>query len=163
MASKPGVRMTLDRVRQAQAAVRAIGRDRVLVGIPAENAFRTDTKEPTNAALGYILDRGSPARNIPARPWLIPGVQNAQQEIGERLESSIRRTLAGDIMDVDRTLHTVGLVAQNAVRQKITDGPFVPLSPVTLAKRRAKGRTGTKPLIDTTQMRAAVTYVVRAR
>jgi hypothetical protein len=33
----------------------------------------------------------------------------------------------------------------------------------TLAARKARGRTGEKPLIDTGQLRNAVTFVVQAR
>ncbi len=56
-----------------------------------------------------------------------------------------------------------GLMGQDAVRGKITSGPFVPLAPATLRARKAKGRTGEKPLIDTGQLRAAYTYVIRAK
>jgi hypothetical protein len=34
---------------------------------------------------------------------------------------------------------------------------------MTLERRRAKGRTGTKPLIDTGQLRNAITYVLRKK
>lgn len=157
--------MTYDNVKAATARIRAIGRDRVLIGIPAESPFRKpegEGQEPTNAQLGWIHEFGSPAANIPARPFLLPGVASVRQDIANRLERGIRATLRGNFMDVDKTLHAIGLTAQNAVRRKITEGPFIPLSPVTLAKRRAKGRKGTKPLIDTAQLRASVTYVIRA-
>lgn len=158
-------RVTRDRVADSISAIRSIGVNRVLVGIPAENTFRKydpeNLQEPTNAMLGYIHEYGSPANNIPARPFLIPGIAMAQEDIGTLLENSIRMTLNGRALDVDRALHRVGLLAQNAVRRRITEGPFIPLRPATLARRRARGREGTSPLIDTTQLRSSITYVVR--
>ena len=107
------------------------------------------------------MENGSPAANIPARPHLIPGVRDAQGQIADVLESGVRGVLAGRDTDTDRILHRVGLTAQAAVRRKIDEGPFAPLSSVTLAKRRKRGRTGVKPLIDTAQYRNAINYVVR--
>jgi hypothetical protein len=157
--------MTMDRVGRTTALIRSLGKDRVLVGIPAENALRKPEpgEDPgvNNAMLGFVHENGSPAKNIPARPFLIPGVQDAREEIGKRLESSARATLSGKTTDADRTLNAVGLIAVNAVRKRIVDGPFTPLKPKTLAARRRKGRTGTKPLIDTGQLKGAITYVVR--
>lgn len=52
---------------------------RVLVGIPESTAERGDTKI-NNAMLGYIHEFGSPARNIPARPFLLPGVRSIKDK-----------------------------------------------------------------------------------
>ena len=38
-----------------------------------------------------------------------------------------------------------GQAAVNGVVEKITTGPFAPLAPYTLERRKAKGRTGEKP------------------
>ena len=59
------------------------------------------------------------------------------------------------------TWHAAGLIAQNSVRRTLTTAAYRPLSERTLAERRARGRTGTKPLIDTGQYRNSITYVVR--
>jgi phage gpG-like protein len=160
------VKMTYDAVPRIQAAMRALGRSRVLVGIPAENGGRTP--EPgsgeiiNNAALGYIHENGSPAANIPARPFLVPGIVEAQEQIADTLESSVRKMVSaeGSRESMAKALHSVGLVAVSAVRRKLTDGPFAPLAPRTLAKRKARGVKRTKPLIDTGQMRNSITYVV---
>lgn len=158
------LRMTLDRVKQATDTIRRLGAGRVLVGVPAEKAFRKpepgEKSQPNNAMLGFIHQNGSPAKNIPARPFLPEGVRSAQKEIADVLESDMRKTLRGNTQASDQTLHKVGLIAQAAVRKKITDGPFAPLKPQTLAKRRAKGRAGTRPLIDTAQLRNSINYVV---
>lgn len=160
------LKMTKDRLGDVLASMRGLAEGAVLVGIPAEDAFRKpepgEPKDVNNAMLGYVHELGSPAKNIPARPFLIPGVRNAQEKIADLFERDIKRQLGpGGGRDMDQTLHAVGLVAQSAVRAKITDGPFVPLKPQTLSKRRAKGRTGTSPLIDTGQLKNSINYVVK--
>ena len=133
------LRMTLDRVKAATASIRSLGGSRVLVGIPSETALRKpEPGEPpnvNNAMLGFIHQNGSPARNIPARPFLPEGVSDAQKEIADVLESAARATLAGRGSSTDTALHKVGLIAQAAVRKRITDGPFVPLAPKTLDRK----------------------------
>lgn len=137
----------------------------VLVGVPDENADRQpDPHDPvpiTNAGIGFVMEHGDPERNIPARPFLGPGVEGASKPIGDKLVATASKALDGDREAIDKGLHGVGLIAQSAVRQKIQDGPFVPLAPRTLSARKARGRTGEKPLIDTGQLRNAVNYVIR--
>jgi hypothetical protein len=154
------------------AAVESLAKKRVLVGIPADSDKNTRASGPmTNAALGYIHENGAPSVNIPARPFLVPGVQNAQSAMTPHLEAAARAAVAGDEQKMLQALNAVGLVAQNAVKAKITDGPFEPLKPGTVARRmRTKARRRRKvvtasadahPLIDTGQLRNSITYVVR--
>lgn len=147
-------------------AVRDLTSREVLIGIPAETAGRSS--EPgdgglTNAVLGYIHETGAPERNLPARPFLVPGVADAEPRFTPHLRKAAEAAMVGDTAKVDAALHAVGLVGQNAVRARITDGPHTPLAPRTLAERKARGRTGTKPLIDTGQLRRSITYVIRPR
>lgn len=147
-------------------ALGALTVHRVLVGIPTEKGLRKpevgEAKEPpNNAQIGYWMEFGVPESNIPARPFLNPGIANVQPQINARFEKCARDALGDGDPSVDATLNIVGLIAQNAIRAKITDGPFIPLHPATLAARRHRGRTGEKPLIDTGQLRASITYVIR--
>ena len=149
-----------DRLGEVAEAVEALTRNAVYVGIPATAPPRKD--EPiTNASIAYVHEHGSPALNIPPRPFLRPGVASAAEPLAERLEDAARLAMDGNRNGVLRTLHAVGLIAQAAVRRKITEGPFAALSERTLAARRARGVTRTKPLIDTGQLRNAINYVVR--
>jgi hypothetical protein len=158
------LKMTFDNVNRVRDRIKELGAQNVLVGIPSQQAMRENDEdenpEVNNAMLGFIHENGSPAQNIPARPWLIPAMQENKDQIADQLEGGIRANLEGKDVASDVILHRVGIVAMNAARKKIIDGPFVPLSPVTIAKRRAKGRTGVRPLNDTGQMRNAVTYVI---
>lgn len=157
--------MTRDRVPEVQKMIQGLGASRVLVGIPADDAARKpeegEEKAPiNNATIGYIMEYGSAAANIPERPHLIPGVVDARGRIVEIFRAGLQNVAAGHEPDIDRTLHKVGLVAQASVRNKIDTGPFVPLAPATLAARRRRGRTGEKPLIDTGQYRNSINYVI---
>lgn len=154
-----------DRVSGVLAGINVLGTTRVMVGIPAAEATRSDDDDAAsginNAALGYIHDNGAPEANIPARPFLEPGIRAVQDKIEAGLRTAADAAMAGRPEAVDRAYHAIGLKAQAAVRSKITTGPFVELKPRTLANRRRRGRNGTKPLIDTGQLRNAIAYVIR--
>jgi hypothetical protein len=159
-----GLRVKTDRVQGIVDSVQSLTRQELLVGIPMSEAARDAVpgEEPMdNATIGYIMEYGSPAANIPQRAFLVPGLESVQDEIVQRLSRAARAAIEEKPQEVDKQLNSAGLIAQNGVRAKITDGPFLPLSPRTLAGRRRKGRTGIKPLLDTEQLRRSVTYVIR--
>lgn len=159
-----------DRTPDLVKAVKSLTQRHVLVGVPAAGKERAkapgDENEDgglTNAQIGYIMEYGAPEANIPPRPHLIPGVESVRAEVAERYKAAGEKALSGDVEAVNKAHHAVGLLGQNAVRARITSGPFVPLSPRTIAERKKRGRKGKKPLIDTGQYRRAHTYVVRNR
>ena len=156
------LKIVKDRVGAVLKGVRALTTKEVLVGIPSTTAGRTDTPI-NNAEIGYLMETGSPAQNIPERPFLVPGVESSQAKFTPHLKAAGLSALEGKTALVERDFDRAGFVAANAVKAKITEGPFTPLSPKTLQKRRAKGRTGERPLIDTGQLRRAVTHVVRKK
>ena len=161
------VTMTKDGMAAFERAVRDLVKNQVLVGIPAEDAARTpEPGEPSpidNATIGYINEFGAPERNIPARPHLLPGIEKVQSAISNQLRKAGEAALSGADGGVDRGLNAAGLIAQNSVRATVTEGGFTPLSERTLKARKARGRTGDKPLIDTGQYRRALTYVIRRK
>lgn len=160
----------------------------VLVGVPQATAGRLAEKEGgravgmlssapdggedianNNAALAYIHNFGAPEANIPARPFLVPGIQDAIPRLHTPLKQAAIATLNRRPADVMKALHAVGLICQNAVRRKITIGPFVPLAPSTVKGRMAKhphrkaaSASDMKPLIDTGRLRQAQTYAIEA-
>jgi len=164
-----GVKTIKDLTPQVLASIRAMANTRVMVGVPAENAFRVPepgetVTPPNNAEIGYINEFGEPASHIRPRPFLVPAMETMQPEIIGRLHKIADVAIAGRGPEaVDRGLHALGLRAQAAVRKKITDGPFVPLAPYTIWKRqnRKAPRMGTKPLIDTGALRRSINYAIR--
>lgn len=158
---KSGVLTIVDNVAKVIGGIEKLATTRVMVGVPAEKSSRKDGSPVTSADLAYIHENGAPEAGIPARPFLKPGIANKQEEIEDRLKAVGNAALDGNVGAVDRGFNAVGLIGQNAVRAKINEGVPPPLKPATLAARRARGRTGDKPLIDTGQLRNALTYVIR--
>ncbi len=99
---------------------------------------------------------------IPPRPFLEPGIHYAQDAIAQRMGQALTAAVALKPDAVRMALEAAGLVAQRAVMRVFDSSEgFAPLAASTLASRRRRGRTGTKPLVDTAQLRNAITYVVR--
>ena len=146
-----GMQMITDALPDLLRRLAAVAQRDVLVGVPAGEA-RDDG--PTNAEIGYQNEFGSPANNIPARPHLLPGVAAVQDKVVAKLTRAADAAATGRPSDAERHLHA-------SVRRTLTTTAYRPLSERTLAERRARGRTGTKPLIDTGQYRRSITYVVR--
>jgi hypothetical protein len=161
------IKVTFDKSAKIAAALKEVSTTRVMAGVPAEKGLRDpeDAGEKAgginNAALMFIHEFGAPEANIPARPVVYPAIRSIQKEVIAGLKAIGKFALAGQVEMVDKGFHALGILAQNAMRKRITDGPFEPLKPSTIAARRARGRTGVRPLIDTGQLRRALTYVIR--
>lgn len=189
---KTGVHMKTDKLPELVKTMRALTNNEVLVGFPEDTTARdASAEEPegiTNAALAYIHDRGAPERNIPARPFMIPGIESASGPAADTLLKIARDSLAkASVASVDAGLHRVGLKIQAAMRRKLNEGIPPPLSDRTLRARANRGGKGlgsrkgaklelelraagwapsvdfAKPLIDTGQLRNAINYVIRPR
>jgi hypothetical protein len=135
----------------------------------------------TNAAIAYVQNTGAPELNIPARPFMVEGIEDVQQPITDRMYDVGVAALDGDSQRVDQGLHAVGLTAKLGIQNKILDGPFTPLAESTLKDRARRGRQGAqdeldrraageepgtesaRPLNDSAQMRNAVDYAVRGK
>lgn len=161
------VKVTKDKTGEIEKAIKALVKRKVLIGIPDSAAERKPepggSSAPSNSTIGYVMEFGEPSLNIPARPFLVPGVVAAKEKIVARMRKTGEAVLSGDLDALDPGLMAAGLIGQSAVKAKITQGPFEPLAERTLAARRARGRTGEKPLVDTGQLRQAVTYVIREK
>jgi hypothetical protein len=156
-----GVTLTYDGSEALLKTIKAFAGNIVLVGIPSGSG-RADNG-PDNAALGYVHEFGSPAKNIPPRPFLIPGVNSVRDKAVKLLQRAAELQLDNKPGPAMQALQAVGQVAADAVKAKIVSGPFAPLKPATIAARRRRGNLGTKPLIDTTQLLKSITYVIRKR
>jgi len=156
-------KMIKNKVKKLFALTKSLTNESVYVGVPSSEAVRDDDDEVNNAALAAIHDRGAPANNIPARPFMEPGIENAQPKILEQMKKGAEAALDGNDDKRMQCLHRAGLIAQNSVRSYINSGIAPVLSELTLAARRRRGRTGTKALIDTGQLRNSIIYVIRKK
>lgn len=86
--------------------------------------------------------------NIPARPWLNPGVDSGTEEYLKIIE---RALAAGE--PLGKALNQIGVVATGMVQKYMTELRTPPNAPSTI---KAKGSSN--PLIDSGALRASVTY-----
>lgn len=186
------VKQTSDRGALMRRGLDMLTRQEVLVGIPADESAR-DGEPVSNAVIGYVQEHGSPAQNIPARPFLRPGIGAVQPEVATLLGEAAGDGLRGNPAGVTANLTKIGLLAVNAVRARFASNDWPALAPETLAARwrqenqekvrqkagdnavpekskaprRKKGESGkpkrTNPLVFWGQLRNAITYVIRRR
>lgn len=139
-------------------AVATLSKTKVLVGIPHGELHQNSSL--TNAQIGYLLEKGSPARNLPARPHLLPGVAAVQDGIGVQLSKAVDAALDGNPKKMYFYLGTAGMKATMSVKNLINQGDFAPLAIATIRARQNRGHKSEKPLVETAQMRNAHTYVI---
>lgn len=158
--------MKVDTLPQLLKALRALEKREVVVGFPMDKNVerRRDEGEDvdiTNAEIAFIQTKGDPEGNLPPRPFLEEGVREGGPKIAAQLRNTAMNALEGNVSGVEKGFTATGLVAVSAVRNKIVVGPFQKLADSTIAARRRRGRTGTKPLQDTGQLRNAVNFATR--
>jgi hypothetical protein len=134
----------------------------VLVGIPQERNARPEDGSITNAELLFIHTNGSPKMHIPARPVIEPAVEDDKVVISNLLGEAVKALLDGNKTLMREYLEKAGLEGQGA-SQDWFDNPknnWPPNSPSVIKAKEKKGSTDPKPLIDTGELRKAITYIV---
>lgn len=89
--------------------------------------------------------------NIPARPWLEPGVKSGNEEYLKSIDEGIT---AGKTPD--QILELLGVIAVGKTQKYMTDLQDPPNAPSTIAKKGSSN-----PLIHNGEMRQSVTYKVQ--
>lgn len=162
---KSGAKMTKDSMATLRKSIEDLSKQRVLVGIPSEESTRVNDNGSVspinNAALGYLIEHGSPANNAPARPFLVPGVQDSLSQALPHVRQAGAKMLAGNPDGSEKEFHAAGLIAQASVKRKMNVGPFAKLADSTLTARRRRGVTRITPTVDTANLQAHITYVLR--
>lgn len=156
------VKITKDSVYALMSNIRAMASKQVLVGVPEDKGARKSGDGISNAQIAYISENGSPLNNIPARPSIVPGIEEAQEDIVKLLGAGAARALNAP-GEIDKALERAGLRAVSSIRAVITRNDFEPLKPGTLRARERRGFKGTKALIVTGQFRNSINYVVRKK
>ena len=144
----------------------------LLVGIPEKNAARADGGMD-NVSLAFLHSRGSPVNNMPARPFIEPAIEQDStiDVIAEHFGEAFQGALFGDAGEVHRQLSYAGIESVNAIRNYMGSGALAPNAPITVSGGwmrnkvsgkpfKVAGKGSAAPLIDTSGLRAAVTYVI---
>lgn len=127
----------------------------VLVGLPGRNSPKHEEgSQATVAEIAVINEFGSPANNIPARPFMAQTYERHGQSAIKFLERMAQQVARGKI-PAKAALDRVGVYYTGRVKDTIVKGTFAPNSPVTIAQKKSS-----KPLIDTGTMRNSVTHVL---
>lgn len=180
--------ITVTKVRenlsQLRRAMQALTEQDVFIGIPEDKTAREAAGDTgiSNAYLGYIHEHGVPEKNIPARAALIPGIKDIQKDAIAILKDVAKKALEGNAGAVGTGLNKIGILGQNAVRARFVNNDWPPLADKTLDRRKKLSETVNKkgevvkkfgksrrergavnPLIDTSQLRRAYTYVIRKK
>ena len=172
----------LDSIRRLMDDIQS---DLVLVGISEDKAPRKGDKEISNAQLMYIHTNGSPINKIPARPVIEPAIEASgnKEEITEELGKAFQFALDGKKTNSTQHLKRAGQLAVNAARDWFEDtrNNWPPNSPQTAMRKisKLKGKkkkaalaqlasgeaseSVSRPLVDTGQLRRAITYVVTGK
>jgi hypothetical protein len=184
MTLKPGVFKKADNVKKFLQGIEMLTETSVMVGVPADKDARK-SGEINNAALAYIHDKGAPEANIPARPFMQPGILAVKGLIQKEMLNASKAALKG-AKSVESYLNRIGIIATRSIKDQITKGIPPPLAESTIRGRiaRVKGKkrrqkiddalaAGTPtsrqggaegiftPLVVTGALRNSITYVLR--
>lgn len=121
----------------------------VTVGIH-EDVGMHDGEDITNAQLGAVMEFGTDDGNIPARPWLSPGVSSGNADYVSLIADGLE-----DETPMLQILNQIGVVAVGKVQQYMVELRTPPNAPSTIAKKGSSN-----PLIDSGALRQSVTYKV---
>lgn len=127
------IKVSIDRLPELEEMVDVFDGVGVDVGFAGEHSGGL-----SNAHLAYILEMGSPARNLPARPALEPGIRENKQEILGVAEQAARAAARADRNRKQVFLSGMQMVADacvNAVKKKILQNEFAPLAPATVKRK----------------------------
>ncbi|MCM3141663.1 hypothetical protein [Brevibacillus sp. MER 51] len=180
----------IDKTGELSKILDALAKKQVYVGIPEGSERPEDDGQPiTNAQLLYahthgirqkvmrdemnpkvesgemtyskayqmwIQANGSPLWRSPPRPVIEPAIEHHKEAIAKQLRKVSEVALDG--RDPEAELHKAGLMGQNFARDWFTNpaNGWPPNSPITEERKGSD-----KPLIDTGELRKAITYVVK--
>lgn len=132
-----------DKLKSVLESLNDLVSKKVLVGFPESAEMRTDDDGApiNNATLAYIHEHGSPAANIPARPFLVPGVEDATPKTTGELKKAAQSALDRKPGAADSSLNKAGMIAVMSVKAKLNEGDFAPLKPSTIANRKRSRNT----------------------
>ena len=176
---------SVDNIGKLAKAMNFMMENEVYVGISDETTTREKGEPVTNAELLhihsngakikrkrkssandlYIFSNGSPIFEIPARPVIEPAIKDDKDNIAKYMDAAFSSALKGNMDEALRKLKIAGTRAEKVCRLWFTNpkNGWAPNSPSVEARKKAKGSTDPKPLIDTGELRKSITYFVKRR
>lgn len=142
------------------AELRALGGKTVRVGILDEAPKRESPGKGKKASRATLLEVaavhefGAPAAGIPQRSFIRATVDLKAAEIQATRDKLAAQVAEGKIT-AQVALERLGAFVQGIVQARIAEGIGPALKPGTIARKKSS-----KPLIDTGQLRSAVTWKV---
>lgn len=145
------------RLREITERAKQLNNISLNVGIPSDKGEREKSSGVTNAELGIIHEFGVPERGIPERSFMRSTAKEESKNIAKLARIQITESLSGKISAYD-AFSVIGVYFQNKIVEKITDGNFEENTKETIKRKKSS-----KPLIDTSQLRASITYEVKEK
>ena len=133
-----------------------IGKPKVYIGVPAsKNEMREGGINMATLLAIHVL--GAPSRGIPQRDPLRPPLIANAQRYSDLLALGLKNALS-DGTDPKLVYEKIGIVATNDVYDYFVTGNFKPLNQKTIDRKGSS-----KPLIDSEDLRGAISYEVRKK
>lgn len=107
------------------------------------------------ASLALVMEKGSPSRHIPPRPFMQQTFDSNKTEIRNMLGQALKLIHAGKLKPKN-ALAAIGLWYAGRMKEKFVTGDFAANTPLT---KLLKGSS--QPLIDLGNLRKSVKSVVR--
>ncbi len=109
------------------------------------------------ADIAAVQEFGSEKNNIPARPFMRESFDKNVDDLDRFMQDAGNRIMQGQIT-VDKGLDLVGQKMTGIIQKGISDGPWTPNAPGTVAQKGSS-----QPLIDTGRLRQSIRHVVKSK
>lgn len=146
--------MDLDSLNKLKERMTQIGQLGVYIGITGKYNILRD-KKLNQAALAATHELGESSQNIPQRSFLRSAVLENKTQCAFVMKEQLKAIVDGKI-STEKALDKVGLKITKLVHQKINKGAFVPLKPVTIARKKSS-----RPLIETGSLKKSISHEVK--
>ena len=113
----------------------------------------------------YVLSNGSPYFNIPPRPVIEPALKSDQKRLSSMMKQAAKYAFDGNKSEALRQLELVGTRGRDVSKRWFVnpDNNWPPNSEVVQERKRRKGSTNPRPLIDTGELKNSISYFVRTK
>ena len=141
-----------------------------LIGIPSDAKRPVDEKGQdagiNMAELALIMEKGSPANNVPARPFMRKTRIRAQGRFAGLMKRMYQQILHGK-GDAVQVLKKLGIAYEGEMRETFTKESFAPNAPITIhggwmrnkvsgKPFKVDGKKSSRPLINTGRLRGSI-------